>query len=355
MGRMRFNAHTLSKSWLSVAIAASDDDARPVLHRTTLVEEFDEGVRLVATDSYLLLKAWVPFADLDDDPDEPPIDELPTSVAICADRDKRVLALMKYLQTVTKDELEDTHVRVDFEITKTDVESTLEGIAPSAIRMHVSTRYDEAIESPVFEGVFPNWRPLMRGHVWTQTALFALGTLTITKLGKLSALWKHAAIEFKLGGKVGVARILVGDSGVEGLVMPVEMKSDVPESVEVTIESEVEEFAEALDDWLDDLLRTRAADDDEEGADDDEEGDDDGPPSVPADDGDEFAELVREARSLVIEAQLGSTSMIQRKLRIGFAKAGRIMDMLEQLGVVGPPVDGKAREVLIRPEDEQAD
>lgn len=324
----RYNAWNLARSWASVALAQSEDDGRPVLYRTTLIESFPTGIRLLSTDTFVLLKAWVPNVNHTDAP-EPLIEELPDDVAICRDLDHRVLGLMKYAQKITKEDGMDTPITMEFAVGEPSEETkrnTLEGLAASTVHFRIVEKYDESIETPIFEGVYPNWRGLWAHHQWKPAAEIGFGANGILRLGNLSKLWDKAVIQFELGGQVGVAKIRIegpSDVNVTGLVMPTGRADgadrDVPESDETVVEGEMREFAEAFDDWYADLLKTEVVDD--------------------ADDiiGAAVDAQIRRAAEFVTEAGYASIKLVASVLDVDEEHAETIIDALVADGIIGNP------------------
>lgn len=385
---MIFNACTFARSWASVALAQSDDKGRPALYRTTLIESFPTGIRIIATDSYLLLKAWVPSIAWTDSP-EPGIDEIPEETAICRDVDHRVLGLMKYALKLSASDGSDTKLRIKMGVGQLPaMPGQLAGMIEETCWFQFDEMYDERIEAPQFEGAFPEWRNIWFGHAWQQTGLVTFGAAGILRLGKLSSLWGQAALEFQLGGRTGVAKVIIQapNVNVSGLAMPyrsdaVDHSSPIAEPVLPPSDEGVEaQYGDVVEKWLADVFATEQA----------AEGDPVVDAAVEAQivdaakacidvgygsvaiivealgvsearageviqallargvlgEGDTDDSLMRQAMELVVRKNLASTSMLQRTLKVGSGRAARLLELLEQRGVLGP-VDGKTRPVLM--------
>lgn len=317
-----YDARTLARGWLSVALASSKDSGRPALDRTVSIESYPTGVRLAATDSYVLLHTWVPNLEHDLEP-EPDMDEAPTFTAVAIDSHGRAKGFLAHaLQLATAAAKADTgemiEVRMRLGVLDLLDESdrpTLDGMAAAWVTLEIPDR--EKLKLRTYEGSFPSWRRVVAGFRAEHTDTVALNPEILGRLCQISKYQPGTYLAFRWGGPRSAAAVhtVQGWPDVAGVVMPVR--------------------------WDFDTNAPRVDNDTDEPADDDTDG-------RPADDGDRDPMLAEAAR-LVITAQLGSTSMLQRKLRIGIARACLLMDQLAAVGVVGPG-GGQTREVLLAPE-----
>lgn len=322
---MRFDAPTFARALLSVAAAASTNKDLP-WYKAVAIEVYDTGIRLYATDRALLLAAWVPELDYHYD-GEPHFEEAPERVVVASDADGRGRGLAGYMISlaarsgVKAEDWTPGHlaVQLDFDIrlpagAKPVAQEALEGMEPTYVTLTVPD-----VEKVYLEAVpvsYPDWRNVVTGHRAAPTGALRLNPETVERLAKVR---KHAAgpLVWSLGGKDKPALIHFADSDpyVHGVI------------------------THAKDEDEQHVFRADASDGQEIS---------DQPPAV--DDGPTDLDLLGRAAELVVSTQFGSTSMLQRKLRVGFAKAGDLMDRLEAHGVVGPHEGSKAREVLVRPD-----
>ena len=317
---MNFNAWGLAKAWNSVAQAQSADKARPALYRTTLIEQYPQGVRLVATDSFVLLKAWVPDVD-NAGAVEPDADTEPEASVVCMDRDRRVSGLMTYAMHQTAGDGPETPMTMTLQLgtMRPGSQMELSGMAQSAVAFQFGYEYDERIESPIFDGAFPPWKGLWYAHEPAPTMAIAFGANALARLGKLSGVWGKASVRFILGGQVGVAKFTLDapDVNVEGLAMPID--TGVPASEEGIHST----FGEELEQFLRDVQAT----------------------VVDTDDGEvdtlldpdivlgQRQQLLRAAH-LAVDYGYGDTDLIVAQLGVSPNRAAEILDGLVEAGVL---------------------
>lgn len=229
---MIFNASELARGWLSVALASAKDEDRPALDRTISIEAFAEGVRIIATDSYVLLKAWVPAINRGFDT-EPSLDEAPFADAVAMDPHGRARNLLAHvLALASADGAPPIEMRLTLGVQDVEGDArSFEGLEASYVVVeHVD---HERLLLRAYEGEYPAWRKIASQFAGKKTTeAIALNTEILGRLAKLSKWHGSRPLLWRFGGPDRMATLEVGgsDPHIEGLVMPVrwDFERDIP-------------------------------------------------------------------------------------------------------------------------------
>lgn len=227
---MIFDAKDLARGWLSVALASGKDSGRPALDRTVCIETFATGVRLAATDSYVLLHSWVPSVERSAawEVAEPSLDESPHRTVVAMDPHGRGAVLLTHLlKLATAKDAPPIEVRLNIGVSlDDDGPPSLEGMSAEAVLLEHPDH--ERLRLGVYEGAFPNWRKVTAGFEPASTSALALNPEIIGRLAKLDKYHAGRPLRWRFGGENRMALVEVadGEPAVAGAAMPVRWDFD---------------------------------------------------------------------------------------------------------------------------------
>lgn len=315
---MIFDAPTFARAWLSVREATATKDDAAVLAKTVAIEEYPNGVRLVSTDRFMLLTAWV--SDLAHEADEPGLDEAPARTVIAYDGDGRGRSLLGYVLTLArrmetdKLPLGTLEIAVEFDVNKPETpgeDKGFEGMDPTYVTLSIPDT--EMVYLHAIHDTYPDWRVMRHKFTAVATTMLGLSPDLIARTAAVSR-YSNGPLVATFAGEDKALAVDYPESEphVTGYLMP--RRWVLPGEAEPAVE--VPEPAKDL-----------SAED---------------------------VEMLEQAAGLVVSTQFGSVAMVQRKMRVGYAKALELMDELEARGVVGPADGSRSRDVLIGPDDVEA-
>jgi hypothetical protein len=221
-----FSGYDLARGWLSVAVASAKDEHRGALHRTVSIEAHSDGVRLVATDSIVLLHTWVPNIEhpLAVAPD---LDEAPYVRTVAIDADGRARQFYGYVLSLAnraaREDQEPPEVRLQLGVIDAlaaEDRPTFDGMEARYVVLELPDM--ERLKLPVYDGNYPDWRKVLPTFEPVATSRVALDPTVIGRLAKLGPYHRGQALGWTFGGENRAAAVQVLESHpfVEGLVMP---------------------------------------------------------------------------------------------------------------------------------------
>lgn len=220
---MIFNAHTLAKGWRSVAIASGSDKYAPALDHAVFIEQYSNGVRLVATDSTVLLHTWCPTAEAEEEfwYDPPEWDDVPLATAVALDPHGRAKGFLAHAQQLAGDDNAGMiEISLDLGVVVEEHEPRIAGLAPTWCILEMRKR--ERLQLRLYEGEWPNWRALYLGVVPQATAMVALNLEVAGRLAKLAKIHGTTRLGYHFAGPMAMAKVELLESipEIHGLVMP---------------------------------------------------------------------------------------------------------------------------------------